>query len=87
MNRTAPMLIATALVSGCFGGQNCDRPQAYQKARPTTPIQVPDGLSELDNSRDLKVPVASTPPGAGKGACLEQPPAYSDQMAAKREDD
>lgn len=87
MNRVLVPLMSMAVLTGCFGGQTCDQPKAYQKAKLTAPVQPPEGLDSLDENRDLQIPVASTPPGAGDGRCLEQPPAYSEGMAAIREGD
>jgi uncharacterized lipoprotein len=77
------------LLSGCFGlglGSNdCSEAKPYQESRLTDPVKVPEGLSGLDQRRDLEVPVASTPPGAGEGRCLEEPPPFSQRMAETRD--
>ncbi|HZX22477.1 MAG TPA: hypothetical protein VFF18_02995 [Woeseiaceae bacterium] len=83
---------ATAmLLSGCFGlglgGDDCSEVKPYQESRLTDPVKVPEGLSGLDERRDLEVPVASTPPGVGEGRCLEEPPPFSQRVAETRDDD
>ncbi|HKL62354.1 MAG TPA: hypothetical protein VJ883_03240 [Woeseiaceae bacterium] len=81
----------TVLLSGCFGlglaGGDCSEPKPYQESRLTEPVTVPEGLSGLDQRRDLEVPVASTPPGAAEGRCLEEPPPFSQRMAEGRNED
>jgi hypothetical protein len=82
---------AALLLSGCFGfglgGGGCTEAKPYQESRLTEPVRVPAGMSGLDDRRDLEVPVASTPPGAADGRCLEEPPPFSDRMADIRDDD
>ncbi|WP_405233506.1 hypothetical protein [Lentisalinibacter salinarum] len=79
------------LLSGCFGlglgGDDCGEAKPYQESRLTDPVKVPEGLSGLDEGRDLEVPVASTPPGAGEGRCLEEPPPFSQRIAETRDDE
>jgi hypothetical protein len=81
--------VAALLLSGCFGfglGGDCTEPKPYQESRLTDPVKAPAGLTGLDERRDLEVPVASTPPGAAEGRCLEEPPPFSQRMAETREE-
>jgi hypothetical protein len=89
MRHAVLALVALTLLNGCFifNGSDCSEPKPYQNSRLTEPVRAPDGLDELDERRDLNVPVASTPPGAGQGRCLEEPPPFSDRMADVRDDD
>lgn len=82
---------AALLLSGCFGfglgGDDCTEAKPYQESRLTDPLKVPEGLSGLDERLELEVPVASTPPGAADGRCLQKPPPFSQRMAETREDE
>jgi hypothetical protein len=91
MKRLILLLPAALSLSGCFGfgfgGDSCTEAKPYQESRLTDPVKVPAGLSGLDERLELEVPVASTPPGAGDGRCLEEPPPFSQRMAETRDED
>ncbi len=89
MKRTVLALAAAPLLGGCFvfGGSDCTDPKPYQESRLTEPVRAPADLDNLDERRDLDVPIASTPPGAAAGRCLEEPPAFSERISAARDEE
>lgn len=72
------IILITALaagMSGCAQNLTCDDPQPYQAAIETDKIAAPDGLDELQEGREMRIPRASPqdprPPGS---PCLDLPP-------------
>lgn len=69
-------LLMLVVMLGACASSPCERTQAYEQARPGTPLQVPEDLS-------TPVTVSRAPDVAGRvvtrredGRCLEEPPAY-----------
>ena len=78
--RVSLLLTVAVLTTGCGNKLTCDEPQRYQASGPGPRIDAPDGMSELQSFKELKIPEASpqTPRPAGL-PCLERPPAYQSQ--------
>jgi hypothetical protein len=70
-------LLAAAL-TGCVAPGACDEDRGYAVVEPTRRIVTGDDMDPLPPEEELKIPVASTPPGMGEG-CLERPPNYFDR--------
>jgi uncharacterized lipoprotein len=76
-SRTTALLAVAILISACGGNQACTEPEPYQAAVEGKRIEVPEGLSALSESAELKIPDASPQPAPAEGSpCLELPPAY-----------
>ena len=73
---TAALLAAA--VAGCASPGACDDDRDYAVVEPTPKIVTGDDMDPLSPEEELKIPVASTPPGMGEG-CLERPPNYFDR--------
>lgn len=70
-------LIALAGISACGKGDirtTCDEPQPYQSAVAGTRIVVPEDLAPLDETKEMAVPKAETPPRPPGLKCIEYPP-------------
>lgn len=75
--KTSALLLAALLVSACGGSNVCEKPKAYQSSQPGKRIEVPEGLDELNASREMTIPEPSPRDPRPEGArCLEMPPAY-----------
>lgn len=73
----AVCLAGLILLSACGGNKACTEPERYQAAVEGKRIEVPDGLSPLSESAELRIPDASPQPPREEGSpCLELPPAY-----------
>jgi len=76
------------LLGGCKtlkGINSCHKPQAYQASKSEPPLKVPPGLTALDTSQVLRLPVLSEPappPRSQKDPCLDQPPSFKVPKAA-----
>ena len=66
------------LLSACGGtDMTCDEPQVYQEAQPGPRLVVPEGLTDLQSFKEMKIPDVSPQQQRPEGsACLERPPAY-----------
>ncbi|HSD68792.1 MAG TPA: hypothetical protein VLB07_04525, partial [Woeseiaceae bacterium] len=62
VSRIAACLVVTAVLHGCGGNITCDEPEPYQASIEGRRIEVPEGLNELEEGRELKVPDASPAP-------------------------
>ena len=77
-SRIAVCLVVAAMLCGCGGNDTCEEPEPYQESVEGRRIDVPEGLTELQEGKELKVPVASPlPPRAEDSPCLELPPSYN----------
>lgn len=77
-SRIAVCLVVAAILGGCGGADTCDEPEPYQASVEGQRIDVPEGLTELQEGKELKVPDASPLPPRPEGSpCLELPPSYS----------
>jgi hypothetical protein len=77
-SRIAVCLLVAATLYGCGGNDTCDEPEPYQASIEGRRIEVPEGLTELQEARELKVPEASPLPSRPEDSpCLEMPPSYS----------
>ena len=77
-SRIAVCLVVAAMLCGCGGADTCEEPEPYQASVEGQRIDAPDGLTELQEGRELKVPDASPLPPRPEGSpCLELPPSYS----------
>ena len=75
--RMAVCVVAAFLQSACGGNKACTEPEPYQAAVEGKRIEVPEGLSALSESAELKIPDASPQAAPPEGSpCLELPPAY-----------
>jgi len=79
--RSSILLLLAALTAACGGGSlYCDEPQRYQASNPGPRIDAPDGMSDLQSYKELKIPEASPQQARPEGLpCLERPPAYQSQ--------
>ncbi len=78
VSRIAVCLLVAVILHGCGGNDACEKPEPYQESIEGQRIAVPEGLTELQDGKELKVPDASPlPPRAEGSPCLELPPAYS----------
>lgn len=86
------ILLVIALCAGFLaacGSDNiklsCDEPRLYQQATESRRIEAPEGLSDLDPAKEMRVPdaapIAAREPGS---PCLDIPPRY---LATDQEDD
>ena len=70
-------LVVTPLLYSCGGNDACEEPEPYQESVEGRRIEAPDGLTELQDGKELKVPDASPlPPRPEDSPCLELPPTY-----------
>lgn len=77
LSRIAACFVVTATLCGCGGNDTCTEPEPYQASVEGRRIDVPAGLNELDQNRELRIPEASpAPPRAEGSRCLELPPSY-----------
>ena len=74
----ALVLAGGGLLSGCHAlkEDSCFDKQAYQSARPGTPLHAVDGLALPNTKNALKIPedVAPAPSRTEKQGCLDRPP-------------
>ena len=52
----------------------CDEPQPYQSAVAGKRLVVPEDLAPLDETKEMAVPKAETPPRPPGLKCIEYPP-------------
>lgn len=82
MIRLIAASLLVAVLAGCGGDINltCDKPMLYQEARQVKRIEAPEGLSDLDETREMPVPSASpAPPREAGQPCLDIPPRYLEE--------
>jgi len=78
--RVSMLLTVAALTTACGNKLTCDEPERYQASGPGPRIDAPDGMSELQSFKELKIPEASPQTPRPEGSpCLERPPAYQSQ--------
>lgn len=73
------LLLTVAAMTGACGGTSitCDEPQVYQASNAGERIVAPEGLSDLQSIKELKIPEPSPQQPRPEGApCLERPPVY-----------
>jgi uncharacterized lipoprotein len=73
-------LALLASISACGKGEirtTCDEPQPYQSAVAGKRIVVPDDLEPLDETKEMRVPKAETPPRPAGSKCIEYPPSIN----------
>ncbi|MDH5622220.1 MAG: hypothetical protein OEY74_09075 [Gammaproteobacteria bacterium] len=73
-------LVVLAGIGACGKDEvrtTCDEPQPYQSAVAGKRIVVPDDLAPLDESREMPVPKAETPPRPPGLKCIEYPPSIN----------
>ena len=76
--RATGLALLVAALSGCgfIGGPvKCEGPGEVATLQPREPIRVPDDLDNLDETKALKIPTATSPPPE-EGKCLDQPPRF-----------
>lgn len=77
LTRMAAGIAVMTMLGACGGNKACTEPELYQAAVEGKRIVVPEGLSGLSESAELKIPeVSPQPPPAEGSPCLELPPAY-----------
>lgn len=90
--RNVVMLVAAgAALSGChtlraFTQSSCPEDRgAYTKAASIPPIRVPVGIDPPDTKSALQLPPLNEPdlPPGAKGACLDEPPRFTEPRAAR----
>lgn len=68
-------LVAGVLSGACGSSLTCDDVKAYERAREGARIEAPEGLDDLEASRELLIPRASPREPRPEGApCLDLPP-------------
>jgi len=80
VNASLLSLIVLAGISACGKDEirtTCDEPQPYQSAVSGKRIVVPDDLAPLDETKEMAVPKAETPPRPPGLKCIEYPPSIS----------
>ena len=81
MTRATFVAVTALLIGGCgiFGGdeeveEHCFEEQAYQMERLNDRIEVPEGLDNLDEFKEMPIPTAETPPRPEGSVCITTPP-------------
>ena len=88
---TLLMALLATMAGGCGGtiDRTCDDPQPYQSAAEGRKLETPDGLDELDELREMPIPVAEVDEPRQPGApCIDIPPGVrlvSEEEAASRD--
>ncbi len=80
------------IVTGCGAGgeidNTCDEVRTYQLAQEGRRLEVPEGLDDLDEFREMPLPEASPRPPRPKGRpCLDLPPAILGRGDSDDEED
>ena len=84
MRRISMGFAISLLLAGCHGnpfravGENCHKPQVYQRAGSAAPLKVPDGADAPNVAGALVIPSvdAAAPPPGLTDPCLDEPPRY-----------
>lgn len=79
-SRTAAIFVLAAMTAGCgfIGGEvQCIPPEEVTSLQSFDPIRVPEDLDNLDETKALDIPTATSPP-AQEGKCLDLPPRYQE---------
>ena len=84
MRRISMGFAISLLLAGCHGnpfravGENCHKPQVYQRAGSAAPLKVPDGADAPNVAGALVIPSvdAAAPPPGPTDPCLDEPPRY-----------
>ena len=75
MKGPALLIMVCTVFAGCAKDISCDDPKRYQQAREGARIDAPEGLDQLEASKELTVPTASPRDDRAKGSpCLDLPP-------------
>jgi uncharacterized lipoprotein len=85
------LLVLLLSLSGChalrsFRTGSCHQVQTYMKAHSVAPLKVPSGLDAPDTTNALRLPQLNEPappPRSGKDPCLDAPPPFKVQRAAR----
>jgi hypothetical protein len=74
--------LGCAVLTGCHRGNTtgCEDTRRYAKAASATPVQIPDDLTPPSETDALRLPPITTNNRAPTQPCLEDPPAFSDQI-------
>jgi len=73
----ATSLLLLASIGACGkdkGRPTCDKPKPYQAVVPGERVVIPDGLDPLDESKEMPIPKAETPPRPAGAGCIENAP-------------
>ena len=81
--RTPVLILAAVLaatLAGCGGDKavkvECDKPGFYQSARIGKPLEIPEGLDDLNEFNEMPIPKADeNAPVTPAGQCIDMPPA------------
>jgi hypothetical protein len=84
MRRISMGFAISMLLAGCHGnpfravGENCHKPQVYQRAGSAAPLKVPEGVDAPNVAGALVIPSidAAPPPPGPSDPCLDEPPRY-----------
>ena len=79
--RLIAILITALTLSACGTPGACEQRTDYQTAKVTRKVVPPEGKDSLDETAEIKVPTASTPPDVDQ-SCLEKPPRFFDEVPA-----
>lgn len=81
MTRATLVAAMAMMIGGCgiFGGddeikETCHEPQPYQAERLNDPVKAPEGLDQLNEFKEMPIPVAETPPRPEGAGCITKPP-------------
>lgn len=84
--RGSTIAVAAGTLAAC-AGVPCERPERYSGAPSIAPLQVPEGLTEPEHSRALRIPerpVEEPRRISRRGQCLESPPDFFDRPLIER---
>jgi hypothetical protein len=68
-------MISAAVVGACSMAETCDEPMFYESAQAGKRIEAPEGLDDLADYKEVRIPEASprAPRTPGSG-CIDRPP-------------
>ncbi|MEO8467852.1 MAG: hypothetical protein ABI640_21225 [Gammaproteobacteria bacterium] len=74
--------LACTVLVGCHRSSTggCEDTRRYAKAASASPVQIPDDLTPPSETDALRLPPVVTNNRAPTQPCLEDPPAFSDQI-------
>jgi uncharacterized lipoprotein len=63
-------------LAGCASDLYCEEPEAYQAAVSGKRIVAPEGLDDLSEYKEIKIPDVAVKSRAGEKGCVDRPPRY-----------
>lgn len=78
----AAVALGCTVLAGCHRGNTsgCEDTRRYAKAASATPVQIPDDLTPPSETDALRLPPVVANNRAPTQPCLEDPPAFSEQI-------